>query len=433
MKRIYYFLIILFALSISNCGKENQVQKNTYYSKAFSDSAIQYLKSQLSKEDFATLDIISINTLKYKEINLAVKVIQKGTLGQRFILLHKSINGFEGNWVDLSSLIKNTPEEYSGKVVLSTLQNNPLNEFTVLNNKVTKILYPDKEDKALTSSNAKTNRTNISTPDHPEMLDEVIVIGYISSQPVSFMSFYWMFNQDSFYNNVYSSGFGGGGGSNTSNNVTIAPKFISPDHPTPDIKKELKCFTMDSKSTYWVTINVNQPVPNSRDLGNMDSRYVVGHTYMTLEEGFSNGNSVIRNVGFYPVTGAKPGSSIDKSVFGDDSNTPFSVSLKISMSGNEFNTLLSTISSNQLQNFDLNNFNCTSSTIETFNSVNIHLPSTKSDAPLYKGNNPADLGQDIRNMDLNKFSSENGGRKVIRNVSKNNANNINPPAKAGVC
>ena len=103
------------------------------------------------------------------------------------------------------------------------------------------------------------------------------------------------------------------------------------------------------------------------------------------------------------------------------------------MTGNEFNTLESTIINNQQLNFDLNNYNCTSSTIQTFNSVNIHLPSTKSDAPLYSGNNPADLGQDIRNLDLKKFSSENGGRQVIRNVSKKNENDVKPPAKAGVC
>jgi hypothetical protein len=64
-------------------------------------------------------------------------------------------------------------------------------------------------------------------------------------------------------------------------------------------------------------------------------------------------------------------------------------------------------------------------------SININLPSTKSASALFSGNNPGDLGEDIRNLDLNNFSANNGGRKMTRTVS--NSNNQAAPKRNGGC
>jgi hypothetical protein len=79
----------------------------------------------------------------------------------------------------------------------------------------------------------------------------------------------------------------------------------------------------------------------------------------------------------------------------------------------------------------LNNFNCTNSPMEGLKSININLPSTKSTETLFSGNDPGDLGEDIRGLNLNDFSAQNGNRKITRTVS--NLNNKYSKGKVGGC
>jgi hypothetical protein len=102
---------------------------------------------------------------------------------------------------------------------------------------------------------------------------------------------------------------------------------------------------------------------------------------------------------------------MDVAIFGDDSNTPSSISLKINVSGSDFMSLINKVKT-QTMVFDLNNFNCTNFAIDALKSIHINLPSTKSTSALFSGNSPGDLGEDIRNIDLNNFSETNGSRKI---------------------
>ena len=149
-----------------------------------------------------------------------------------------------------------------------------------------------------------------------------------------------------------------------------------------------------------------------------------------MEQHNSDGSAIIRNIGFYPKNSSKPGDPIDAAIFGEDSNTPFDVSLKISVSGADFITVIHRLESQTLV-YDLDNFNCTNSAMDALKSININLPSTKSNSALFSGNNPGDLGEDIRNMDLNNFSANNGSRKITRTVS--NSNNQTAPKRSGGC
>jgi hypothetical protein len=81
--------------------------------------------------------------------------------------------------------------------------------------------------------------------------------------------------------------------------------------------------------------------------------------------------------------------------------------------------------------YDLDHFNCANSAIAALQSININLPDTKSNNVLFSGSNPGDLGEDIKNLNLDKFSTDNGGRKVVRTQSADNSQK--PPAKAGGC
>ena len=178
-------------------------------------------------------------------------------------------------------------------------------------------------------------------------------------------------------------------------------------------------------------MNVNQPVPDSRSLANPFTNHTVGHAYLTLLEQLPNGNVIVRNIGFYPKNYAKAGKPIDQSSFGDDSYTTSSVSLKISTTANEFNTLIANIITQEKLQYDLNSYNCTTSIIDALRSININLPSTIASTGLFNGNSPSNIGQDIRQLNLRNFSSENNGRKVVRTINEKNVNM--PIERQGEC
>lgn len=102
------------------------------------------------------------------------------------------------------------------------------------------------------------------------------------------------------------------------------------------------------------------------------------------------------------------------------------------MTGKELNTVINTLLNQQDNNYELNNFNCVNSAAAALASIKVNLPLTKSgDQTFFSGNNPGDLGQDIRNLDLNSFSRNNGNRNVYRTVS--DRNNQQAKTKAGTC
>ena len=94
-------------------------------------------------------------------------------------------------------------------------------------------------------------------------------------------------------------------------------------------------------------------------------------------------------------------------------------------------TVLNNLIGQQSLMYDLNSFNCTNIVINALNSNDIHLPATNTNNMLFNGNNPADLGEDIRVLNLDNFSENNSNRKVIRKQS--NDNSQKPSTKSGGC
>jgi hypothetical protein len=397
---------------------------------SFSDSAITFLQATLTKQDFVQLDISSLQLLKNNESNIAIHIPEKGS-SLKMVLLRKSNNSFDGNKVDFSNLNQNSSGKYSGEILLTTFQNAPLNSIFVKNNKVEGIFHPAARMMSAEPDNDDTKKNKA------QVLDEVFVIGYIPVKSPDYASLYWLFNQYAPFNHLFTnnmisgSGSGSSAGTNGTNQLVTAPTYISPEHPVKNIVEDLKCFTIHSRNSYSVTVNVNQPNPNTRDLTNIAADYMAGHTFISLNEQFPDGSTMVRNIGFYPMNGAKPGSEMDKSVFGDDSETPFSVSLNISLSAQEFQAIRSAVYSQQKQNYLLTTFNCTNAVISSLQAGNINLPQTLGSNALFIGINPADLGQDIRELNLSKFSAENGGRKVVRTV--NDVNTMKASPRRGGC
>ena len=422
-------LLSAFLLMIGGCKKEKSIQSNIITSNQFNDSLIRYVQSRLSINDFQSLDLSNLETLKYDGKKIGMKIFEKNGLGKRFIISGVIGNSYVTNWVDMSGLtVAKTNRRVNGRMILQSTDKKLKTTVVISDSKVADVIV-----------DGRSRIPDYVSPELPEIIIYYDVTnGYVDDGGgAMFTSLYWMFDQQSYYSGYYYSGSDYGGSTRTGpsttdrDNVDIAPTINSPDNPITDIQREMGCFTNNGTSTYEITVNVNQPNPNSREVFNPLATFTVGHVFLTFQQRNADGSAIVRSVGFYPKGAVKPAASVDESVFGDDSNTPYDVALSISVSASDFNTVVSAVENERNSSYDLNSFNCTSAPMRALQSINVNLPSTKSVQLMFYGNDPADLGEDIRSMDLNNFSAENGNRKMKRVAS--NFNDQKPPAKQGGC
>jgi hypothetical protein len=443
MKLYSTLITVSIIFFFCSCKKEKTISASANVSNPFFDSAVQYLKSTLSQNDFDKLDIAKTKTIVSKGQNFGVEIFEKGENDNKFILL-KNINAnYSGNWIDISRLTKSSLRFSSGTIILKSINNNSVTTLVVDSNKVIEMDKTSNNNSSALKTYFKSRQYS-TRPDNLSLLETTtpvlpeVIIYYdpYGGSSVDYYSWYWLFDQstpDSYsYFNSSSTGGSTAGSSGAGNtNVVVAPKYSSPNEPITDINKELKCFTNNSTSTYDISVNINQPDPGTRDIVNALSAYPVGHTFITLQQQNADGTSIVRTIGFYPKNSVKPGSETDQSIFGDDSQTPYDVSLDFSVTGTEMNKVINRILGQQALQYNLDEFNCTNAAMDAMESININLPSTKSDSELFSGNDPGDLGQDIRGLNLNNFSAENGNRKITRTTS--NSNNQYSKGRAGGC
>jgi hypothetical protein len=439
MKKSLFYFACIPLLIFSACKKQNIDYLHNQAQNPYFDSAVQYLKTQLTAQDFSKLNLENKEVLHYRGESIGIQIFEKNESPKKYIILKKDNTGYSGNWIDMSSLKLSKDSSYNGTVNIKSISEETQVILGVKNNKVIQVIKTSNTLVQTQVVNYPTyKRYNVYSREKEGTIELPDIVIYWGGKDQDYVSLYWLFNQDKKLEKCYYQGggsseatYGGGGGTgNNEDNVSIAPEFIPPADPITDIKKEVKCFTNNASSTYSISVNINQPSPGTRDVFSAFSNFRAGHTFLTLEQHNSDGTSIIRNIGFYPKYAAKPGDPLDVAVFGEDSNTPFDVSLKISVSGSDFITVTRNLE-NQTMVYDLNNFNCTNSAISALKSINVNLPSTKSASALFSGNNPGDLGEDIRNMDLNNFSASNGNRKMTRTVSS--SNNQAAPKRNGGC
>jgi len=201
---------------------------------------------------------------------------------------------------------------------------------------------------------------------------------------------------------------GGGGFSGAGSSVAIAP----PDNPIANVADYLKCFTNvgGDDHTYSVTICVQQPVPGSRSaykwvdggpIGSSNEGNIVnvGHTFLIFTEQYGN-TTITRNMGFYPASGVKPGSSIAPGKLNNDETHTYNVSATFSVTNANFFLMLNYASKGNNPGFyyNLNSENCTTFALQTLTQGGINLPNTIGSWPGGMGCNPGDLGEDIKQM-----------------------------------
>jgi uncharacterized protein YtpQ (UPF0354 family) len=201
MKVVYYSLLaMLSCLTFSQCSKETSTVNSSPYDKSFSDSALAFLQHTLSYQDYGNLDLASIRVLKNKDQVIAFRIAEKASNDQKFVLLRKTTNKFEGNKVDFSGLNTSLPKNYNGDIILRTLGNSLLKTITVKNNKAVMATDPSQRV-TIFQQTQQLNRTNDTIS--AQTLDEVFVIGTSPVPPPDYASMYWLFNQYSSYENVY--------------------------------------------------------------------------------------------------------------------------------------------------------------------------------------------------------------------------------------
>jgi hypothetical protein len=200
--------------------------------------------------------------------------------------------------------------------------------------------------------------------------------------------------------------------------LIIAP----PTNIIGNIQDYMKCFSNygGSDHTYQVMVCVDQPTPGTRAPWTLNSDGMpgsssganpvdAGHVFLVLSENFSD-HSIVRNVGFYPLKKVFPWSASAQGQLNDDDGHVYNISLTVTVDNGQFFNILNYISqgNNVGYMYDLNTNNCTSFAIHSLGAGNVILPSTVGSWPDGGfGNDPGDLGEDIRSMPLSSNMSRN--------------------------
>jgi hypothetical protein len=152
-----------------------------------------------------------------------------------------------------------------------------------------------------------------------------------------------------------------------------------------------------------VTIYVDQPVAGSRSVvssGNPNGG-PVGHTFISIQQNVGD-QIIIRTFGFYPSTVTYPLSPSSPSILGDDSGHGYDVSLTVTATSAQAQSILSFVRNYKNLNggnYNLNSYNCTDFGIDIANLLGININSqTGSWCPFGSGHDPGDFGEDLRNI-----------------------------------
>jgi hypothetical protein len=197
---------------------------------------------------------------------------------------------------------------------------------------------------------------------------------------------------------------------------STAPKLIiSPGaSPIQNIVDYLKCFTSGSSfdHSYTVTVCVDQPEPGTRTpwgvtsggpngsttAGNIVN---VGHSFLILSEN-SQGTMITRNVGFYPAGSVNPLFPSDQGQLNNNETHGYNISLTFTVSGSQFLQISNYLALGNNPGFlyDLNTNNCTTFVLNALGAGGIHIQTSQGSWTGGQGDDPGDLGEDIRKMPL---------------------------------
>ncbi len=156
-----------------------------------------------------------------------------------------------------------------------------------------------------------------------------------------------------------------------------------------DINEYLKCFNLNQNAIF--VLYIDQPVANTNATHN---DIEPGHTFISILQ-----NNVRRIIGFYPSVSVTPG--IDNTANGmlvDNSNHEFDVSISYAINSTQLTNVINYIKNHANTQYNLNTYNCTDFGMGVTAASGLALPSAYGSWGLGSGDNPGQLGQNIRNL-----------------------------------
>ena len=397
-------------LLLWNCEKEDTlVQEDSIYKTVSVQESIDFLKRNKSglyqKRKNQRYAVPFIEKITYEEIidsDELLAVIPAITVYKKHysrILLLKINNEIQSVVFSMYSNKKVNTDKFSGEVIITDLNGKFISGYKiydgVLISEYKKKTRMSKSSKYLLKSNERCPNGHGDEDPHcifnMQELDETdlgtirrfsINIPYIFLQEEQ--DHYPRYGRDSGGNYDEEWNYGGGGGGNLGNSdITVD----GPKNPIANMTDYLKCFDLNLGAT--ITIYIDQPVANSDRLVSIGDRS--GHTFVSISQ-----NGYTSTFGFYPNGTASPFSPTKTSVMGDDSQSPYDVSVSVSVNSDTLKNVVNS-SINYNSTYNLNDYNCTDFIIEIGNQCGLNLPDANRNWLIGGGSNPASLGQHIRN------------------------------------
>jgi len=126
-----------------------------------------------------------------------------------------------------------------------------------------------------------------------------------------------------------------------------------------------------------------------------------GHAFLILTENYG-GTTITRNVGFYPATNVSPSNSSSQGSLNDNELHSYNISGSFTVNNAQFFNILNyvTQANNAGYLYNLNSNNCTTFVINSLAQAGIYLPRTMGTWLGGAGDDPGDLGEDIRNNNI---------------------------------
>jgi hypothetical protein len=170
-----------------------------------------------------------------------------------------------------------------------------------------------------------------------------------------------------------------------------------------DINQYIKCFNNTAGSGYSVVLFVDQPLNGSREtyssVGNGDPGFTVGHAFLVFQE--NQGGVVTRRaMGLYPSTNVTPFNPVSQGNMNDDEGHSFDIALSVSLGGQQFMDILNFCANGNNINYDMNSNNCVTWALSSLSTGGINIATKTGRWPFGSGDDPGDLGEDIRAMQL---------------------------------
>ncbi|ANI88778.1 hypothetical protein A9P82_05435 [Arachidicoccus ginsenosidimutans] len=160
-------------------------------------------------------------------------------------------------------------------------------------------------------------------------------------------------------------------------------------------------------SAYGVIVHVKQPVRGKRRKIKLPGN--VGHTFITLIKFNADGSSVQRTFGFYPKKSlpleASPFFPNTPSYFKNDARHDWDEAVGKFIDKKQFDLILDLTKKYAKKRYHLSKNNCTDFGLNIASIAGIQIKHTKGKWLLGGGNDPADMGQSIRE---NEVATSNG-------------------------